>query len=205
MSVWIRKGLFFMDNDQYNDSGNGSDNRMDDSYNGNNYAGNGGNNYNGNNYAGTDGNNYNGNNYAGNDGNNYNGNNYNGNYNGGYNNGGYNPYQPQGNNRIDEGRPFGIAAMVLGIISVVFSCCCYALSIVTGIAAIVLGVVSLKKGTAGKGFAIAGIITGSVGIFFAVVMFIFEVYLRQSGLYQQLMDMYLNSDSSSDFWKDYMK
>ena len=187
MSVWIRKGLFFMDNDQYNDSGNGSDNRMDDSYNSNNYAGN-------------DGNNCNGNNYAGNGGNNYNGNNYNGNY-----NGGYNPYQPQGNNRIDEGRPFGIAAMVLGIISVVFSCCCYALSIVTGIAAIVLGVVSLKKGTAGKGFAIAGIITGSVGIFFAVVMFIFEVYLRQSGLYQQLMDMYLNSDSSSDFWKDYMK
>ena len=181
-----------MDNDQYNDSGNGSDNRMDDSYNGNNYAGNGGNNYNSNNYAG-------------NDGSNYNGNNYNSNYNGGYNNGGYNPYQPQGNNQIDEGRQFGIAAMVLGIISVVFSCCCYALSIVMGIAAIVLGVVSLKKGTSGKGFAIAGIITGSAGIFFAVVMFIFEMYLRQSGLYQQFMDMYFSSDSSSDFWKDYMK
>ena len=95
--------------------------------------------------------------------------------------------------------------MVLGIISVVFSCCCYALSIVMGIAAIVLGVVSLKKGTSGKGFAIAGIITGSAGIFFAVVMFIFEMYLRQSGLYQQFMDMYFSSDSSSDFWKDYMK
>lgn len=59
---------------------------------------------------------------------------------------------------------FAIASMVCGIISLV--CCCLIwLSLVLGIAAVVLGVIALKSNCSGKGMAIAGIITGGIGIF----------------------------------------
>ena len=181
-----------MNNDQYNEPDNGNDGQWNNgnAYNGNGYNGNG---YNGNGY---NGNGYNGNGYNGNG---YNGNGYNGNaYNNGYNDN-YNPYQPQNTHGPEESVTISIIAMVLGIISLVFSCCCYALSIMLGIAAIVLGIIGLKKEKKGKGFAIAGIVTGAVGLSFAIIMFVFELYLRQTGLYEELMNMYLDPNSSS--WK----
>lgn len=67
-------------------------------------------------------------------------------------------------------KPAGIsiAALVLGICSIVF-CCMWYVSLITGVVAIVLGV-KAKKDNAGKqGMAKAGMICGIVGIVLAVL------------------------------------
>ena len=84
----------------------------------------------------------------------------------------------------------GITSMILGIISLVFSCCCMGFSIVLGVVAIILGIVSLNKKESTKGFAIAGIILGVVGLLSAIIFIVFEIYLRQSGLYDYYMQMF---------------
>lgn len=58
---------------------------------------------------------------------------------------------------------FAIASMVCGIMSLL--CCCTFLGLVLGIAAIVLAIITLKNKYDGKGMAIAGIVTGGIGIF----------------------------------------
>lgn len=58
---------------------------------------------------------------------------------------------------------FAIASMVCGIVSLL--CCCLSLfSLVLGIAAVVLGVIAINGKYEGKGMAIAGIVTGGIGI-----------------------------------------
>lgn len=75
--------------------------------------------------------------------------------------GGQQPWGPQPSNGL------GTAALVLGIISVV-GFCLYGLNIILGILALIFGIIGLgraKRGEAtNRGMAIAGIITGSVGI-----------------------------------------
>lgn len=64
-----------------------------------------------------------------------------------------------------------IAALILGICSIVF-CCFWYVSLITGIIAIILGV-KAKKDNAGKqGMAKAGMICGIIGLVLAVVVFI---------------------------------
>lgn len=60
-----------------------------------------------------------------------------------------------------ESKGLSIAAMVLGIVSVVFCCVAY-ISIPCAILAIIFGFVGKKKG--GKGMAITGIVLGIVAI-----------------------------------------
>lgn len=66
------------------------------------------------------------------------------------------------------GSGMAIAAMVLGICSIVFSCIWY-LSPILAIVGIVLAVVSLKQERPGRGMAIAGLITSIIGIILAIV------------------------------------
>ena len=63
-----------------------------------------------------------------------------------------------------------IAAMVLGIIGFLISCCWF-LSVPMAILAVVLGAVSLKK--AKSGMAIAGIILGAVTLVAVLVVYVF--------------------------------
>lgn len=85
-----------------------------------------------------------------------------------------------------------IAAMVLGIISLVFWCIWY-ISIPCSILAIVFGIIGIKS--IGKGMAISGIITGSISllilimIFFALFMFGFS-----RGFYESIRDEINNED-----------
>lgn len=79
-----------------------------------------------------------------------------------------------------------IAAMVLGIISLVFWCIWY-ISIPCSILAIVFGIIGIKS--IGRGMAISGIVTGSISlliltmIFLALFMFGFS-----KGFYESVMD-----------------
>lgn len=75
------------------------------------------------------------------------------------------PQQPQG------GAGLAIASMVLGICSIVFCCLGY-IAIVIAIVGLILGIVSLKGQRAGRGMAIAGIITSAIGLILLVVLLI---------------------------------
>lgn len=79
---------------------------------------------------------------------------------------------------------FSIASMICGIISIL--CCFLAwFSLVLAIAAIILGVIALKYKYDGKGMAIAGIITGGIGIFIWLI-----VALAAFGEIFNIMDYY---------------
>lgn len=83
------------------------------------------------------------------------------------NNQGFNqvPQQPQGSAGLS------IASMVLGICSIVLCCLGY-LAIIMAIIGLVLGIVSLKGQKPGRGMAIAGIVTSSIGLVLLVVLLI---------------------------------
>lgn len=63
-----------------------------------------------------------------------------------------------------------IAALVLGIVSIVFMCIIY-LAIPTGAAAIICGALSMKS--SGRGMAIGGIVCGAIGLLFSILFIIF--------------------------------
>lgn len=102
----------------------------------------------------------------------YNG--YNSGYNGGnmnqpYNNPYGNPYGNNGyNNYPKESAGFGIASMVLGIISIVLMCWPY-VSIPTSIIGLILGAVGCKK-VAGKGMAVAGVVCSLITLGIALII-----------------------------------
>lgn len=88
--------------------------------------------------------------------------------NNGLNNNGFNNYNnvpqpPQSNGKA-------VAAMVLGICSIVFACLSPIIAIILGILAIVFAIMANKMGK--TGMSTAGLITGVIGIILAVVMWI---------------------------------
>lgn len=79
-----------------------------------------------------------------------------------------NPYGSSTQNE-KEGSGFGIAALVLGIVSLVFFCSCF--TYVTAPLAIIFGIVQLVRNKkVGRGMAIAGLITGIISLA-ACIMF----------------------------------
>lgn len=69
-----------------------------------------------------------------------------------------------------EKKGFCIASMVLGIVALVFFCIWY-VSIPCGILAIIFGILGIKS--INKGMAIAGLITGSIGLVISTLIVIF--------------------------------
>ena len=81
------------------------------------------------------------------------------------------------NNSVTKDRKgFAIAALVLGIVSIVLACVWF-LSIPCGILAIIFGALSLKSSK--RGFSIAGIITGIIGTLALIIILIlsFGIYI----------------------------
>ncbi len=81
-------------------------------------------------------------------------------------------------NASGGGNGFAIASLVLGILSII--CCCLPSSpilmivyIVLPVLALVFGIISVKKRK--NGLAVAGIVTGSVGLFFGLLFFILGI------------------------------
>lgn len=72
-------------------------------------------------------------------------------------------YQP-----VSKG--FGIASLVLGIISLILYCTC--INILLAVLAIIFGILQLVQKDSPKGMAIAGIITSSLSIIFFVISLI---------------------------------
>ncbi len=80
-----------------------------------------------------------------------------------------------------------IASLGTGIGALAFICCCGPFSIALGVAAVVLGLVSLSKINAepqrygGKPIAIAGIVTGVLGVVTYPLMFVFSFTMPYIG------------------------
>ena len=71
---------------------------------------------------------------------------------------------------LEEDKPgLSIAAMIFGIVSLVFWCY-WPISIICGILALIFGIIRMKKPN-GKGMAIAGFVTGLVAVVFWGAMF----------------------------------
>lgn len=100
----------------------------------------------------------------------------------------YNYGQPAGrygsNKSKSEG--FGIASLVLGIITVLLFCTC--ISWITGILAIIFGIIQLVKGNK-KGMAIVGLITGGIGFIASVILYIL-IFFTGLGSYSNYDDIY---------------
>lgn len=80
------------------------------------------------------------------------------------NNGFYNPNPKPQNNTM------AIVSMILGIVSLV-CCCAYGLfGFIMSVVALVLGGIVLYKRMPGTGMAIAGIVTGIIGLLMSVIM-----------------------------------
>lgn len=97
-----------------------------------------------------------------------------------------------------------IAAMVLGIVSIVL-CCLYGISIICGILAIIFGIIGLKS--VGRGMAISGIITGAIGIFISITIFVllfivgFSAALYDNGILENTTPNRYNSRYKSDIYE----
>lgn len=86
---------------------------------------------------------------------------------------------------------FCIASMVLGIVALVFFCVWY-ISIPCGILAVTFGILGVKS--MNKGMAIAGLVTGSIGLvisaFMIIILFIFGIAVGVSDVWDDVNDGY---------------
>ncbi|HRN96900.1 MAG TPA: DUF4190 domain-containing protein [Candidatus Saccharibacteria bacterium] len=82
---------------------------------------------------------------------------------------------PEQSTTQNNNNGFAIASLVLGVISVPLVLA-WLISIPTGILAIIFGAISLKS--PGRSMALAGLITGCVGLFLSVmlILFVFLAY-----------------------------
>lgn len=112
---------------------------------------------------------------------------------GGQNMGGYNP-NPNFNQNAGGGKGLSIAAMVCGIVSILGFCCCTPIGILCGLAGIVLGIVSKTKNMDGAGMALAGIITGAVGVVGSIIWMIIGSSFQADFMkeFQSAMDSAVN-------------
>ena len=97
----------------------------------------------------------------------------------------YNYGQPNGNNK-SESEGFGIASLILGIITVLLFCTC--ISWITGILAVIFGILQLVKGNK-KGMAIVGLITGGIGFAASIILYIL-IFFTGLGSYSSYNDIY---------------
>lgn len=99
-------------------------------------------------------------------------------------------YNQYGNDMQPQGKGKAIAALVLGIVAIVFSCCCTYIGIICGVLAVIFGILEIKKNGEGKGMAIAGTICGGIGAVIGLVTTIFNFINISNGeneLYNTLM------------------
>ncbi|MEG0229702.1 MAG: DUF4190 domain-containing protein, partial [Oscillospiraceae bacterium] len=88
----------------------------------------------------------------------------------------YNMQNP--NNKFHPKKGFCITSLVLGILSIAFSCIPF-VPFICGVVGLILGIMGQKAGS--NGLAIAGIITSSFGIIFGLFMTVSYIVLISTG------------------------
>ena len=114
-----------------------------------------------------------------------------------------NPYGPAPG--ADAGNGFGIAALVLGIVSLVFFCSC--LTFITAPLAILFGIVQLVRSKkSGRGLAIAGLVTGIISLVACIAFW--ALAMANVNLSESILEKYgdydfEDPDSFEQFIEDY--
>lgn len=112
-------------------------------------------------------------------------------------------YQP-----VSKG--FGIASLVLGILSLILYCTC--INILLAVLAIIFGIIQLVQKDSPKGMAIAGIITSCLSIvFFVISLIVFMSSTEMQEAFEQGFQNGIQGDfnfnipfeDSDDFYNDY--
>jgi len=85
------------------------------------------------------------------------------------------PYQQQP--PLEGSIGLSVASMVLGICAILCSCCFYPVAFLLALVGLILGAVAIKKGPAGKGMAITGLILSIISVAIAVLILIFAASL----------------------------
>lgn len=80
------------------------------------------------------------------------------------------PQYPYGTNKPDPGNGFGIASLILGIVSFLLFCTC--MNWITGILAVIFGIVQIAKGGQ-KGLAIGGIVSAAISMLLCLILYFF--------------------------------
>lgn len=65
-----------------------------------------------------------------------------------------------------------VASMVLGIVSLLFGCCFWYVTIPASIIAVILAAVSISKKMGGKGMAVTGLVTGIISLVPAIIVLV---------------------------------
>ncbi len=95
-----------------------------------------------------------------------------------------------------ERKGFCIASMVLGIVALVFFCIWY-VSIPCAILAIIFGILGIK--TATRGMAIAGLVTGSIGLAISIILIVFIIIGVSAGLSDALDKTDFNTYNNKNY------
>lgn len=85
------------------------------------------------------------------------------------------PYQQQP--PLEGSIGLSVASMVLGICAILCSCCFYPVAFLLALVGLILGAVAIKKGPAGKGMAITGLILSIISVAIAALILIFAASL----------------------------
>lgn len=103
---------------------------------------------------------------------------------------------------VQESMGFGIASMVLGIVSLVLFCTCC--NLLLAVLAIIFGIIHLVRCKSGKGFGIAGIITAGLSIvaFFVYAFAFLGSEAFQEG-FQEEFQRQFKSQMEQNFGDDY--
>ncbi len=91
----------------------------------------------------------------------------------------------------------GIVSLVFGILSLV-CCCSGCVGSLLSVVAIICGIIQLVKKSGSKGFGIAGIITGALGLILSIVMFIVMIVS-----YDDIENDFYYDDYDYDYNEDY--
>ena len=78
------------------------------------------------------------------------------------------------------------ASMVLGIIGLLISCCLYPITVILAIIGLILGAVAIKKGPAGRGMAVAGVVLSLISLAFAVLLIILMAMAGTSSVWDAI-------------------
>lgn len=116
-----------------------------------------------------------------------------------------NNYYSSANQQQEGGAGFGIASLVLGILSLI-TFCTLCMNIPLAILAIIFGIIQLVKGN-GKGLAIGGLITSVLSIVACIVFYLiiglsvpkFSDLMDMDSYMQQYPELYQRYYDSNDF------
>ncbi len=108
-------------------------------------------------------------------------------------------YRGGQNDKRDADNGFGIAAMILGIISLLLFCTC--LNWVTGVLAIIFAIIQLAKGGQ-RAYPIVGIITAGVSFLLCIVTYLFFSFSAINDPSYKSYPYYYNSYDTYDGYSD---